>query len=96
MQTSNVLTKMEAATQLSISVQTLDKMFKRGELPRIQITTRRVGVLQSDIEQHLEKRRVVKDAETETPQYFKNTEAAVTVVKLTPTLAPARAMVANQ
>ena len=44
----------------------------------------------------LEKRRVVKDAETETPQYFKNTEAAVTVVKLTPTLAPARAMVANQ
>ena len=96
MQTSNVLTKMEAATQLSISVQTLDKMFKRGELPRIQITTRRVGVLQSDIEQHLEKRRVVKDAETETPQYFKNTEAAVTVVKYTSTLALAGAMVANQ
>ena len=78
MQTKTVLTKMEAATQLSISVQTLDKMFKRGDLPRVQLTTRRVGVLQSDIEQHLEKRRVVKDAETETPQYFKNTEAAVT------------------
>ena len=96
MQTKTVLTKMEAATHLSISVQTLDKMFKRGELPRIQITIRRVGVLQSDIEQHLEKRRVVKDADTETPQRCLNAEAAVTVVKLTPTLAPARAMVANQ
>ncbi len=73
---------MEAATQLSISVQTLDKMFKRGELPRIQITTRRVGVLQSDIEQHLEKRRVVKDADTETPQHL-NAEAAVTGIKST-------------
>ena len=96
MQTSNVLTKMEAATQLSISVQTLDKMFKRGELPRIQITTRRVGVLQSDIEQHLEKRRVVKDADTETPQDLNNAEATVTVVKYTSTLALAGAMVANQ
>ena len=96
MQTSNVLTKMEAATQLSISVQTLDKMFKRGELPRIQITIRRVGVLQSDIEQHLEKRRVVKDADTETPQDLNNAEATVTVVKYTSTLAPGRALVANQ
>ena len=74
---------MEAATQLSISVQTLDKMFKRGELPRIQITIRRVGVLQSDIEQHLEKRRVVKDADTETPQRCLNAEAAVTGIKST-------------
>ena len=49
---------MEAATQLSISVQTLDKMFKRGDLPRIQITIRRVGVMQSDINRHLESRRV--------------------------------------
>ena len=83
MQTKTVLTKMEAATQLSISVQTLDKMFKRGELPRIQITIRRVGVLQSDIEQHLEKRRVVKDADTETPQRCLNAEAAVTGIKST-------------
>ena len=58
MQTKTVLTKMEAATQLSISVQTLDKMFKRGDLPRIQITIRRVGVMQSDINRHLESRRV--------------------------------------
>ena len=93
---NTVLTKAQAATQLSISVQTLDKMFKRGDLPRVQLTTRRVGVVQSDLNEYLENRRVVKDAETETPQYFKNTEAAVTVVKLTPTLAPARAMVANQ
>ena len=56
--TKTVLTKMEAATQLSISVQTLDKMFKRGDLPRIQITIRRVGVMQSDINRHLESRRV--------------------------------------
>ena len=54
-----VLTKNQAASQLRISVPTLDKMFKSGELPRIQITVRRVGVLQSDINQHLEKRRVV-------------------------------------
>jgi predicted site-specific integrase-resolvase len=52
-----VLSKSEAATQLKISIQTLDKMFKRGELPRIQLTMRRVGVLQSDITQHLENRR---------------------------------------
>ena len=38
----------------------------------------------------------VAGAETETPQHLNNAEAAVTVVKLTPTLAPARAMVANQ
>jgi len=93
---NTVLTKMEAATQLSISVQTLDKMFKRGDLPRVQLTIRRVGVVQSDLNQYLEKRRVVKDADTETPQHLNNAEATVTVVKYTSTLAPARAMVATQ
>ena len=96
MQTKTVLTKMEAATQLSISVQTLDKMFKRGDLPRVQLTTRRVGVVQSDLNEYLENRRVVKDADTETPQHCLNAEAAVTVVKYTSTLALAGAMVANQ
>lgn len=57
MNSNTVLSKNEAATQLKISIQTLDKMFKRGDLPRIQITVRRVGVLQSDINQHLEKHR---------------------------------------
>jgi predicted DNA-binding transcriptional regulator AlpA len=57
MQANTVLTKNQAAAQLSVSIQTLDKMFKRGDLPRIQITVRRVGVLQSDINQHLEKHR---------------------------------------
>lgn len=57
MQSNTVLTKTQAAAQLSVSIQTLDKMFKRGDLPRIQITVRRVGVLQSDITQHLEKNR---------------------------------------
>ena len=93
---NTVLTKMEAATQLSISVQTLDKMFKRGDLPRVQLTIRRVGVVQSDLNEYLEKRRVVKDVDTETPQHLNNAEATVTVVKYTPTLAPARAMAANQ
>ena len=74
---------MEAATQLSISVQTLDKMFKRGDLPRIQITIRRVGVVQSDLNEYLENRRVVKDADTETPQRCLNAEAAVTGIKST-------------
>lgn len=55
--THTVLTKNQAAAQLSVSIQTLDKMFKRGELPRIQLTVRRVGVLQSDINQHLNKHR---------------------------------------
>jgi predicted DNA-binding transcriptional regulator AlpA len=59
MNSNIVLSKNEAATQLKISIQTLDKMFKRGELPRIQLTMRRVGVLQSDITQHLENRRAV-------------------------------------
>jgi predicted DNA-binding transcriptional regulator AlpA len=57
MQANTVLTKNQAAAQLSVSIQTLDKMFKRGDLPRIQLTVRRVGVLQSDITQHLEKHR---------------------------------------
>ncbi len=57
MQANIVLTKNQAAAQLSVSIQTLDKMFKRGELQRIQITVRRVGVMQSDITQHLEKNR---------------------------------------
>lgn len=52
-----VLTKNQAAAQLSVSIQTLDRLFKSGELPRIQITVRRVGVMQSDINRHLEKRR---------------------------------------
>ena len=81
MQTKTVLTKMEAATQRAISVQTLDKMFKRGDLPRVQLTTRRVGVVQSDLNEYLENRRVVKDAETETPQHLNNAEAAVTGIK---------------
>jgi predicted DNA-binding transcriptional regulator AlpA len=57
MQANTVLSKNQAAAQLSVSIQTLDKMFKRGDLPRIQITVRRVGVLQSDINSHLEKNR---------------------------------------
>lgn len=59
MNSNVVLTKNQAAAQLSVSTQTLDKMFKRGELPRIQITVRRVGVLQSDITNHLEKNRAI-------------------------------------
>jgi predicted site-specific integrase-resolvase len=58
MQANIVLTKNQAAAQLSVSIQTLDKMFKRGELPRIQVTVRRVGILQSDINNLLEKNRV--------------------------------------
>lgn len=58
MNSNIVLTKNQAAAQLSVSIQTLDKMFKRGDLPRIQVTTRRVGVYQSDITAHLEKNRV--------------------------------------
>ncbi len=62
MNSNIVLTKNQAATQLSVGIQTLDKMFKRGELPRIQVTTRRVGVLQSDINAHLEKNRKTQNA----------------------------------
>ncbi|MEI7796711.1 MAG: hypothetical protein WCI06_08770 [Methylococcaceae bacterium] len=59
MQVPTVLTKNQAAAQLNISIPTLDKLFKNGDLPRIQLTVRRVGVLQSDITQHLEKNRVI-------------------------------------
>jgi predicted site-specific integrase-resolvase len=57
MQVNTVLTKNQAAAQLSVSIITLDKMFKRGDLPRIQLSIRRVGVLQSDITNFLENRR---------------------------------------
>ena len=53
MQENFVISKNQAATQLSISLCTLDRLFKRGELPRVQITTRRVGVMQSDIYAYL-------------------------------------------
>ena len=53
MQANTVRSKNQTAAQLSISLCTLDKIFKRGDLPRIQITTRRVGVLQSDIDAYL-------------------------------------------
>jgi predicted DNA-binding transcriptional regulator AlpA len=57
MNSNTVLTKNQAAAQLSVSIQTIDNLFKRGHLPRIQITLRRVGVLQSDITEYLENRR---------------------------------------
>ena len=57
MNSNTVLSKNQAAAQLNVCISTLDKMFKRGDLPRIQITVRRVGVLQTDINKHLEKHR---------------------------------------
>jgi hypothetical protein len=62
MNSNNVLTKNQAAAQLSVSIQTIDNLFKRGDLPRIQVTLRRVGVLQSDLNSYLENRRVTGGA----------------------------------
>ena len=56
MQSTPVVPKIQAAIQLGVSIQTLDLMFKRGELPRIQVSVRRVGVLQSDITAYIAQR----------------------------------------
>ena len=57
MQANTVLTKNQAAALLCVSIQTIDNMYKRGDLPRIQITVRRVGFLQSDIDAYLTAQR---------------------------------------
>ncbi len=56
MQQDNVLSKNQAAAQLSVSLFTIDRLFKTGQLPRIQISVRRVGVMQSAITAFLAER----------------------------------------
>lgn len=56
----NVLTRPRAASALSISLRSLDRLLASGELPRVRIG-RRVVVLQSDVEALLEKCRVTTE-----------------------------------
>ena len=41
--------KPEVARQLGISERNLDRLFRAGELPVVEMSPRRVGALQSDV-----------------------------------------------
>ena len=60
MNENNVLTKNQAAAQLGVSLFTIYILFKSGALPRIQLTVRRVGVLQSDVTEYVTQRTATK------------------------------------
>jgi excisionase family DNA binding protein len=51
-----ILTQKQAAERLGISTQTLVRMQARGDLPRVQISDRRVGYRHSDISNFLNAR----------------------------------------
>jgi hypothetical protein len=52
-----VLSKTELARQFDCSVRNVDRLIEAGELPIVQISPRRVGVLRSDARDYLRARR---------------------------------------
>jgi predicted DNA-binding transcriptional regulator AlpA len=52
--------KPEGARQLSISLRQFDRLIADGELPVVELSPRRVGVLQSDIDAYKQARRVIR------------------------------------
>jgi predicted DNA-binding transcriptional regulator AlpA len=54
-----VLSRKETAERLGISLPTLGRIEATGELPRIKISTRRVGFRESDISKFLDTRIAV-------------------------------------
>ena len=52
----HVRSRTETAARLGISVQTLARIEATGELPRVKISTRRVGYRESDISRFLNAR----------------------------------------
>jgi hypothetical protein len=54
-----VLPKHEAGRQLGVSIRQIDRFIHDGELPVVELSPRRVGVLQSDLDRFkLSRRRV--------------------------------------
>ena len=56
--TSRLLTKAEAAERLTVSVRTLEGLIARGALPVCRISANSVRILESDLEDYIEARRI--------------------------------------
>lgn len=54
--------KSDAALKLGTSERNVDRLIRAGELPVVQISERRVGILQSDLEAFWRARRHVRGA----------------------------------
>jgi hypothetical protein len=59
-QTDVVQPKSEGARQLACSLRNLDRIIADGLLPVVEISPRRVGILQSDIDAFKRSRRVFR------------------------------------
>lgn len=55
---SPVLTKKQATEKLNVSIPTLDRLIASGKLAKIQVSMRRVGILESDLNAYINAQRV--------------------------------------
>ena len=58
MQQDLVLLKKEAAEKARISLNALNTLIKQGKIPQVNLTARRRGVMQSDLDTYLNAQRV--------------------------------------
>ena len=58
MQQAPVLLKKEAAKQLKIGLTSLNRLINAGKIQQIELTPRRRGILQTDIDAYLTAQRV--------------------------------------
>jgi hypothetical protein len=58
MQQNLVLLKKEAAEKARISLNALNLLIKQGKIPQVNLTARRRGVMQSDLDAYLQSQRV--------------------------------------
>lgn len=54
-----VLSKPQTAALLGVHVATVERLLKAGEIPYVQISISRIGILRADIDDYLQSRRVV-------------------------------------
>lgn len=64
-QTDDVRPKREGARQLDVSERQIDRLIAAGSLPVVEISPRRVGILQSDIDAFKRLRRKRRGAPAE-------------------------------
>lgn len=58
MQQNLVLLKSEAAEKARISLNALNTLIKQGKIPQVNLTARRRGVLESDLNAYLQGQRM--------------------------------------
>ncbi len=58
MQQNLVLLKKEAAEKARISLNALNRLIKQGKIPQVNLTARRRGVMESDLNAYLQSQRM--------------------------------------